>query len=412
MMIKGVLLPGRSGTFTVQTEGANIASVVTGDAPATCVIIPALCDAHVHLDKAFTVDRAGQSETGLTGAIDLMAADKACWTEADIASRASHGLRCAYEAGTSALRTHIDWTEQEMPKAWPVLAALARDWSSRILVQRASLTSIDHIFEFSPRIAREVARSQGVLGFFVLLNDDLERRITRAFDLACDLDLDLDFHVDETTDPQAAGLSLIARETAHRNWQGRVLCGHACSLSTQSDAVRQSTLTLCATAGVALVALPTTNSYLQDRMSSRTPRLRGLAPLHEATACGVNVSIASDNCADPFYPYGIFDLLEAFRLGLVIGHLDAAAWTSAITSAPRKAMGLDARTIAAGMPADFIILGAATVREALGNARTTRAVVRSGVVLGKEPVNEIRWAKQTIATPWEGDGQNRVSAEG
>ena len=66
-------------------------------------------------------------------------------------------------------------------------------------------------------------------------------------------------------------------------------------------------------AGIAVVSLPMCNMYLQDRAPGRTPRWRGVTPLHELKAAGVPVMIASDNTRDPFYAYGDLDLIEVLR---------------------------------------------------------------------------------------------------
>ena len=57
------------------------------------------------------------------------------------------------------------------------------------------------------------------------------------------------------------------------------------------------------------------NMYLQDRVAGRTPRWRGVAPLHELDAAGVTVMVASDNTRDPFYAYGDLDMLEVLSRG-------------------------------------------------------------------------------------------------
>ena len=64
---------------------------------------------------------------------------------------------------------------------------------------------------------------------------------------------------------------------------------------------------------ISVVSLPMCNMYLQDRLAGRTPRLRGVAPLHELDAAGVPVMVASDNTRDPYYAYGDLDMLEVFR---------------------------------------------------------------------------------------------------
>lgn len=381
MQIAGAILPGQSGCRDLRIEGDRIAWIGQSVASPSCVVIPTVADAHVHLDKGFTVQRAGHSDDGLLGAIALMTADKPNWTRSDLLSRMTAGLQSAYLSGTSVLRTHIDWDGPTEPLAWSLIGDLANVWRDKLILQRASLIGIDHVFDAGPGIAETVARTGGVLGFFVLGNDDLDAKLAQAFSLAVRHDLALDFHVDETLDDRADGLGRIAGLTIQHGWQGRVICGHACSLSCQPAAQRQRILELCAEAGIHLISLPTTNHYLQDRNPGRTPIRRGLLPIHESRAAGVPVSIASDNCADPFYPFGTFDLLDAFRLALVTGHLEVTKALEAITDAPRRAMGMPPATISVGAIADLIILEAPDLHSAFGNSGTTRHVVRKGTLV-------------------------------
>ena len=53
--------------------------------------------------------------------------------------------------------------------------------------------------------------------------------------------------------------------------------------------------------------------------------------------------IASDNTRDPFYAYGDLDMMEVWREGVRILHLDYpfADWAPAVSAAPAQAMGLD-----------------------------------------------------------------------
>ncbi len=149
---------------------------------------------------------------------------------------------------------------------------------------------------------------------------DIDPALDRVFGLARDRGLDLDFHADETDDPAARSLGAIAAATLRHGYEGRVTCGHVCSLALQPDAA--ATIALVARAGVAIVSLPMCNLYLQDRVPGRTPRWRGITLLHELAAAGVRVCLASDNTRDPFHAYGDGDMLEVFREGVRIGQLD------------------------------------------------------------------------------------------
>jgi len=157
------------------------------------------------------------------------------------------------------------------------------------------------------------------------------------------------------------------------------VCGHACSLSVQDAAQARDTLALCERAGIDLVALPTTNLYLQGDWAG-TPVPRGITRVREAAVQGVRASLATDNVQDAFYPYGSYDLLETFGLGVQMAHLaPATAWLDTITVRPALALCLawDGR-IAPGCPADLVLLAATDEYELLDARGRRRTVIRAG----------------------------------
>jgi cytosine deaminase len=144
----------------------------------------------------------------------------------------------------------------------------------------------------------------------------------------------------------------------------------------------QDTLALCAQAGIHIVALPTTNLYLQGAWDG-TPVERGITRLKEAAAHGIPACIATDNVADAFYPYGSYDLLDSFALGVQMAHLAPAQdWLASITTHPAAALGLawDGR-IAPGCPADLVALAARSGYELLTPRARQRTVLRGGQAL-------------------------------
>ncbi|MDQ2734681.1 MAG: amidohydrolase, partial [Pseudomonadota bacterium] len=166
-----------------------------------------------------------------------------------------------------------------------MFTALRQQWRGRIELQFVSLTPLD-LFEEeggADARARAVADAGGILGAFVYRNDDLETKLRRVFEVAVAHDLDLDFHVDEGLDVQAIGLRCVAELTTEAGWEQRVTCGHACSLSVQPANAALDTLRRCAAAGIHLVALPTTNPYLQGAWDG-TPVERGITRLREAAS--------------------------------------------------------------------------------------------------------------------------------
>lgn len=373
--------PASSEVFDVQLEGARVAAIAPAAGPARGILLSATVDAHTHIDKAYTVQETGAAQGNLFAAIERMERHRAGWTGEVMRPRMERALAESWQAGARALRTHLSWGRPEAPPALAAWESLRSDWQGRIELQFVSLTPLD-LFEDAQageRIAREVQRAGGVLGAFVYRNADLERKLARVFGLADTFGLALDFHVDEGLDADAAGLHAIARLTIAHGLQGRVVCGHACSLSVQPDAQAAATLALCAQAGLHLVALPTTNLYLQGSWEG-TPLQRGITRIREAAACGLRACLATDNVQDSFYPYGSHDLVDIFALGVQAAHLAPAMdWLDAITVSPARALGLawDGR-IARGCPADLVLLDATDEHELIGPRARRRRVIRAG----------------------------------
>jgi cytosine deaminase len=376
--LRAVALGGRVADLTI--EAGRIARVAPVPGPARACALPLLVDAHVHLDKTHVVDRLPRRARSLGEAIALAAEDRACWTEADVRARAGRALAEAEAAGIGALRTHVDWTEPARPLAWDVLGEVAADWRGRVEVARAILAPLELVGDpdAGPAIAAAAAAEGVALGAFVYRQPHLPALLEAVFDLALRHDLALDFHVDEGLDREAQGFDVIGALTRRHGMAGRVLCGHACALAVRPEAEVARLLDEAAAAGVALTVLPTTNSWLQDAQEGRTPRLIGLAPMHEARAAGIEVLVALDNVRDAFYPYGDYDLLDAWRLAVLNAHLDPADWIEAVTEAPRRALGLPPGRIEEGGPADFLLLEAAEVAAMIDHARLRPVVWRRG----------------------------------
>ena len=170
---------------------------------------------------------------------------------------------------------------------------------------------------------------------------------------------DLDFHVDETADPAARSLGVIAETAIWRaRFAGRILVGHCCSLSLAGPDEERRTIEAVARGRDQRCVLPMCNMFLQDRQAGRTPRWRGVTAFHELKAAGVNVMIASDNTRDPFYAYGDLDMMEVWREGVRILHLDypVADWAGVVFAAPARGHGRSrAPGSRVGAPADMIL---------------------------------------------------------
>lgn len=230
-----------------------------------------------------------------------------------------------------------------------------------------------------------VARHGGMLGAVTYLGEAPSARTDAALDrlmqAAAAEGLDLDLHVDESDSEDARTLERVADAAIRNRFPGKILCGHCCSLATMDDIESERVIAKAAEARLAVVALPLCNLYLQDLAPGRTPRWRGVPPLHELKAAGVPVMVASDNVRDPFHAYGDLDMVEVFRDATRILHLDHAGndWIRSVAATPADIMGLDRHgRVEAGDPADLILTRARSLPELVSRPQADRTVLVGG----------------------------------
>lgn len=353
------------------------------------IVLPRFVDIHTHLDKGHIFHRSPNPDGTFLGARMATLNDRENrWSADDVRSRMDFALRCAYAHGTAVVRTHLDSLGKQAAISWPVFAEMRDAWRGRVHLQAVALFPYDMAVDDQSQfraLVDIVAKYGGVLGNLTFMgtapDQKLERALDQLFQAATANGLDIDLHVDESDSPDARTLEPIALAALRNKFKGRVTAGHCCSLSLQSEIDRRRVIDRIGEAGISVVSLPMCNMYLQDRTVGRTPRWRGIAPLHELAGAGVNVAVASDNTRDPFYAYGDLDMLEVFREATRIVHFDHSdrPWLKLLGPAPASIMGLpDAGLIAVGKPADLVITRARTLNELLSRPWSDRLVIVRG----------------------------------
>lgn len=349
---------------------------------------PLLVDIHAHLDRSHIIGRARNAQEDFDGARQAAYADRAThWTREDLFSRMDFALQCSVAHGVSAVRTHLDSHPSKAKVVWDTFSEIARKWASQITLQPVALVPIDlYRSDYGAELADRVVSHNGILGGIVAgptdtadLRAQLNASLTSLFAHASARNLDIDLHVDESADGKA--LPHVARATVKNGYEGRVICGHCCSLSLLPDDEQAATIGLLTSAGISVITLPTINTYLQDRKLNRTPRWRGVPPIKELIAGQVPVAIAGDNCRDPFHPYGDHDMLDTFRQAARIFQFEYpyAHATALIGPSPARIAKLRGKgAIEVGLDADLMILEAWSMDQVIARPHHDRRILRRG----------------------------------
>ncbi len=346
------------------------------------IVLPRLIDVHTHLDKGHIWERSPNLEGKFHAALSTAQKDSQHWLEDDLYRRMEFGLKCSYAHGTTAIRTHIDCFGEQAELSLGVWQRLQAKWLDKITLQAVCLVSLDYFqTPAGVALADKIAEIGGVLGGVAYMHPEIDSQLDTVFTLAQERGLDLDFHADENDDPHSICLHKIAETALKHQFEGKIICGHVCSLAVQPLEVANQTIELVKQAGISVVSLPMCNLYLQDRSGGQTPFWRGVTRVHELKQQGILVAFASDNCRDPFYGFGDHDMLEVFNQSVRIAHLDTpySDWIASVSKTPADLMGLsNLGRIGVGLPADLIMFKARYFSELLSRHQSDRLVLRQG----------------------------------
>ena len=370
-----ILVEGKQIKDVALSDQANNLSSDNAVDLAGQILWPGMVDAHMHLDKAHTWNRAPNRRGEFWDAIELLSDDKANWSFDDVYARASYTLDCAWQHGVSAIRTHLDTSADFGETSHRVLEKLRAEWAGRIEIQTVCLCGVEDFVDpaYAEQMGQLLVDTGGTaIGGIPLMSEALDTELDALFQTAARFELPVDLHVDESGDPNAECLKHVAMAVIRNDFKLPVTCGHCCSLAVQPAEKQRETLALVAQAGIHVISLPMCNLFLQDRMRENkerqealgidgpgTPFWRGITLVQELQQQGVTVAAASDNVRDAFYAFGDADTFESYITMLRAGHLDLCLEKSPayVTKNPAEIMGIETTcgVVAPGAVANFLI---------------------------------------------------------
>jgi cytosine/creatinine deaminase len=293
--------------------------------------------------------------------------------------RATEVALMALANGATAIRSHVGIYPQVGLNAVEALLAVREQLRPWIDLQLVGLTiqlttpggeQVEGLLHEAMRMGVDV------VGGCPHLDPNPEICIDKYLDLAARDGHPVDLHVDEKLDPKLDHLRYIAAGVRQRGLQGRVTASHCVSLGTQPVDHARKVAEELADAGIAVVANPQTNLFLQAR-GQDTAALRGLAAVRPLLDAGAVLAGGGDNVQDPFNAVGRGDPLETASLLVTAGHLSTAEAYHAVSAGARAAMCLPEVRLEAGQPAEILAARAESLNQALADP-TDRVVIHRG----------------------------------
>jgi cytosine/creatinine deaminase len=337
--------------------------------------LPGFVDGHVHLDKGFIGD-AWKPHRPCTAGFSVrerVAFEKEALAGAmSIPARAASLIELCVSQGTTHMRSHVDIDPQVGLGNLEQVAAVREAHRDRMSIQivafpQSGIVTAPGTRELLDEAVRNGADLVGGLdpaGY----DGDITGHLDAIFEIAGRHGVGIDIHLHDGDLLGVFEIEEIARRTRALGLGGKVTISHAYALGQVSRDVAQRAANRLAEAGVSIL--------------TNAPGAHAFPPVVLLHQAGVNVFAGNDNIRDSWWPYGDGDLLEramivSYRSGFNIDAELALAFNM-VTSNAARALNLADYGLIAGGIADFVVLDAQHVQEAVVARPKPRDVYKAG----------------------------------
>ena len=346
---------------------------------AGALVLPGLVEAHTHLDKTLWGMGWHKHAAG-PRLIDKIDNERASKKRLDIdpARQSARQILLSLGKGTTHIRSHVD-IDTEIG-LWGIEGVMAtreryRDVMDVEIVafpQSGMLrrSGTVELMEEAMRLGSEVVGGLDPCA----IDRDPKGHLDVVFGLAQRHGRPIDIHLHEPGEIGAFSMDLIFERTRALGMQGKVTVSHAFCLGTPD---RDLVDPLIAELAALDIAIMTT-----------APASRPAPPVKRLTEAGVRLCSGSDGIRDTWGPYGNADMLErAMFVGLRNNFRrddEVELALDVCTKGGAAVMALQDYGLAPGCQADFVLVDAETLAEAVVGHPPRRLVVKRGAVVARD----------------------------
>jgi cytosine/creatinine deaminase len=365
----------------IAAMGSGAASETSEDVPRSDakggLLCPPFVDGHLHLDKTLIGLPFVPHARGDTIA-ERIEAEKCIRRQLSqpIQLRGGHLIEQIVAYGTLALRSHVDVDSEIGLKSLESVLSLKESHGHLLDIQTVAFPQSGVMRDSGTLDLLDAAIAAGadLVGGLdpAGIDNDIDGHLDAIFAIASKHGVGLDIHLHDAGALGAFELRQIATRTRALGLEGRVAVSHAFCLGELDDADFGRTAAALAEAGVAIM--------------TTGPGPVPMPPVKRLKMIGVRVFCGSDNIRDAWSPFGNGDMLE--RAGIVCDRqnfrsdADLEEAFALTTDAPAAVLGRS-NPLQVGARADFLILPASSIAEAVASRPMDRAVFRNGVMLAR-----------------------------
>jgi cytosine deaminase len=395
ILVERAQLRGQSQAVDIGIQRGTIAALgkdLEGEAELIVdaegnLVTESFVNPHLHLCKVYT--RQMMDDEALTGyhaegmgkamtTIELAARVKEKYAEEWIIKNVRRALAQAALYGNTHIRAFADVDSKARLEGMKALIRAREEFRGIVEIQVCAFAQdglkrepgAGELMRQAMEMGADIA---GGIPWIEYTEADIRAHVSEIFDLAQEFDRDVSMLVDDAGDAGLRSLEVMAVEAIRRGWQGRALAHHARAMELYPQPYFQKVAALLKQADLAVVSDPHTG------------------PLHarvkELLEKSVTVCLGQDDISDGYYPFGRNNMLEvaflaAHLLWMTTGR-ELETLYDMVTLNAARAMNVQDHALKIGAPANFVVLAAPNVLEALREHHAPLYVISHGRLIDR-----------------------------
>lgn len=344
---------------------------------------PGLIETHIHLDKSRVIDRCAPQPRATYSPVKGVTPLKPSMTFEDNYQRAAATLEACIRHGATRMRTQVEVDPGIGMRGFDAIQQLAADYAWAIDVElcvfaQEGITNFPGTDEL---LVESLKRGAQLIGGAPRYDSDPNAQIDRVFELAREYDVDIDMHLDVGNTPDGLLVHRVRELTDKYKRGGRVTVGHMAKLSLMPPDDVKALGRQLSDSGIAVTVLPATDMFLMGRDKDHAVP-RGVADANLLLDCGVTCSLSTNNVLNPATPFGDCSLIRMANMYANVVQLDRPHQIEAcfdmLTTQSARILGLKDYGLAAGNPADVVVIDATSRKQAIAEVAQPVAAFKNG----------------------------------
>ena len=349
------------------------------------LVTESFVNGHLHLDKVYTLDRAGQkaieeyNNSGMSNALSSIASAAEFKSEYDekwIIENVRKALDLAVKFGNTHIRAFADVDTKARLEGVKALLKAKEEYKDKVTIEVVAFPQ-DGIareigaYELVEEALKLGADVVGGIPWIEYTREDEEDHVSKMCELAKKYNKDISMLCDDVGDPEERTFEMLIKKVIEMGWFGRATGQHCRAMMLYPENQFNKLCTLLKKAKMGVISDP------------QTGPLR--ARVQDLIKEGIPVGLGQDDINDAYYPFGQNNMLEVAFLGAhllrMVSNSDLEIIYDMITTKAAKVLNMKGHELVTGGNADLVILDKKDVKHAIWYHEEPVNVIKNGIII-------------------------------